>query len=185
MAKRLFDISMSLLALGVFALPMILIALLIKFKEHHPILFKQERLGIHKQPFLIFKFQTLVNEEATPIGKVLRKTGLDELPQFINVLKGEMSIVGPRALTASDIKRLGWDNEFHSQRWKVLPGITGLAQLYGGRHRKLSWFWDTYYLHNQTLPIDLGIIFFSFLVNFFGKRSVRKLLPPLTSTHNT
>ncbi len=118
----------------------------------------------------------MVNEVPTKIGKRLRKTGLDEIPQFINVLKGDMSIVGPRALTDYDIKRLGWDDDYHSVRWNQKPGITGYAQVYGGQNKKTSWFWDKYYIHNQNIMVDLGLILVSFCMNIFGKKRVRQFI---------
>lgn len=174
--KRLFDILFSLIALSIFSLPILIISCLLKFKEGHDILFKQNRVGKNKFPFQILKFQTLVDEVPTQTGKFLRKTGLDEIPQFLNVLKGDMSIVGPRALTQYDIKRLGWNDEYHAMRWKLKPGITGFAQLYGGQHRKTSWFWDKYYIQNNHLFIDFVIILLSFLMNLFGKTRVRQVI---------
>lgn len=174
--KRLFDIIFSILALLIFALPMLIISLLQVFKEKHPVIFKQERTGINKSVFMILKFQTMVNQIPTNTGKLLRKTGLDELPQFINVLKGEMSITGPRALTKFDIERLGWDDITHAGRWEIKPGITGFAQLYGGQHKKTSWFWDKYYIKNHSLIMDFTIISLSFSMNLFGKTRVRKMI---------
>lgn len=176
--KRVFDIFFSMVALSVFSLPMILIVLALKFREKHAILFKQERIGRDRQPFEILKFQTLVNDVPTKTGAILRKTGLDELPQFINVLRGDMSIVGPRALTQSDIDRLGWDRDYYDERWSVKPGITGFAQLYGGQHRKTSWFWDRRYVSRSTLFADFGVIVCSFLINLFGKTRVRNMIWP-------
>ena len=176
--KRLFDIIFSIIALFIFLIPIVAIAMLQRFMEKHPVFYKQERLGLNKLPFEILKFQTLVDETPTKMGKILRKTGLDELPQFINVLKGEMSIVGPRALTRSEMKRLGWDDEFYSRRWSIKPGITGLAQLYGGQSRKTSWFWDSKYLAKNNLLLDFMIISLSFLVNIIGKTKVRKIIWP-------
>ena len=135
MAKRLFDISFSLLALSLFALPMLIIAALLRYKEGHGVFFRQTRIGKEKREFEILKFQTLVNEVATPTGRVLRRTGIDEWPQFINVLRGEMSIVGPRALTASRYKTPGlgrqlsrkkvgyqtWDIGLCSALWRAAP----------------------------------------------------------------
>ena len=174
--KRTFDIGFSLLALSLFAFPMLIIGILLRFKEGHPILFKQIRLGKDKGEFEILKFQTLVDERPTPTGAILRRTGIDEWPQFINVLRGEMSIVGPRALTPKDIQRLKWDDKFHAPRWTVKPGITGYAQLYGGQHRKTSWFWDAYYLAHGNVLHDLGILILSFLMNLFGKKRIRRIV---------
>ena len=157
-----------------FVIPTTIIAILLIFKERHSIFFKQERIGKNKQPFKILKFQTMVDETPTHTGHILRKTGLDELPQFLNVLKGDMSIVGPRALTMFDIERLNWNDKSHQIRWQQKPGITGFAQIYGGQHRKTSWFWDKYYITNNNPIIDLGIIGVSFLMNIFGKTKVRK-----------
>ena len=118
----------------------------------------------------------MVNDIPTKTGSILRKSGLDELPQFINVLKGDMSIVGPRALTDFDIIRLNWNDEYHKERWDLKCGITGFAQIYGGQHRKTSWFWDKYYIHNNNVLIDFGIIIVSFLMNIFGKTKVRQII---------
>jgi len=174
--KRLFDITFSLIALHVFALPVTIIACLLVFKERHAIFFRQHRLGKNRKTFEILKFQTMVDQVPTTTGLMLRKTGLDELPQFLNVLKGEMSIVGPRALTQYDVERLGWDDEYHESRWTLKPGITGPAQIYGGQHRKTSWFWDKYYIRNNNVVIDLGILGVSFLMNLFGKTKIRKFI---------
>lgn len=174
--KRLFDITFSLFALLLFALPMMVIALVLLLKEKHSIFFRQSRAGRDGKAFEILKFQTMVNEVPTQTGRLLRRTGLDELPQFINVLKGEMSIVGPRALTSYDIERLKWDDSYHSNRWSVKPGITGFAQVYGGQHRKLSWFWDQQYLQRNNVFIDFGLLVVSFLMNLFGKTRVRQMI---------
>lgn len=174
--KRLSDIVFSFLALLVFAIPCTIIAFLLIVRERHPVFFKQERIGKHKHPFQILKFQTMVNEVPTATGKILRKTGLDELPQFLNVLKGDMSVVGPRALTMYDIERLNWNDQYHQVRWQQKPGITGFAQIYGGQHRKTSWFWDKYYIYRNSPIIDFGIIAISFLMNIFGKTKVRKII---------
>lgn len=174
--KRIFDIVFSLIALSLFAIPMVIIALLLKFKERHPVFFKQQRVGKSGARFEILKFQTMVIEVPTRTGRFLRKTGLDELPQFFNVMKGEMSIVGPRALTSFDIKRLGWDDVFFDARLKLNPGITGLAQIYGGQHKKLSWFWDKYYISANNIFMDFIIIMISFMMNIVGKTKVRRLI---------
>ncbi|MDR1524730.1 MAG: sugar transferase [Tannerella sp.] len=174
--KRLFDIFFSLAALTVFTLPMCVIAFLLRVVEHHPVFYRQERVGKNKKTFSILKFRTLENGVPTPVGKYLRMTGIDEWAQFFNVLKNDMSIVGPRALTPSDIERLKWNDEFHLVRWQLKPGISGLAQLYGGQHRKTSWFWDRYYSAHQSLAMDFCIVTASFAVNIFGKIRVRRMI---------
>lgn len=117
--KQILDIIFSFIALLVFALPITIIVFLLTFKEKHPIFFRQNRIGKNKKSFEILKFQTMVNQVPTYTGQFLRKTGLDELPQFLNVLKGDMSIVGPRALTQFDIERLYWNDKFHKVRWDL------------------------------------------------------------------
>jgi lipopolysaccharide/colanic/teichoic acid biosynthesis glycosyltransferase len=175
-AKRLFDIIFSVLAILVFVLPVLTIIFIIKVFYNHPVLFYQERVGKGKSVFRILKFQTLIDEKATKFGAFLRKTGLDELPQFINVLRGDMSIVGPRALTSSDIKRLKWDSGHYEQRWSIKPGITGMAQIYGGQNKKTSWFFDKKYISSPGLFNDLYLLAISFLMNIFGKTRIRRLI---------
>lgn len=141
--KRMLDCIFASLLLVIFSLPMIVIAGTIWLVTHENPIFKQTRFGRHSQPFEVYKFRTMVgsaplvshqyfhNRDAyvTTVGKFLRRTSLDELPQCFNVLRGEMSFVGPRPLAASDMaviekrKVLGAD--------RVLPGITGLAQVSG------------------------------------------------------
>ncbi len=174
--KRIFDILFSIVAFIVFLVPVIAIILAIVLFERHPIIFYQERIGLDKKPFKILKFQTLVENIPTKTGKFLRKTGLDELPQFINVFKGDMSIVGPRALTNFDIERLKWNSEYHKIRWNCKPGITGYAQIYGGQNKKSSWFWDTKYIKTHSLIKDFAVISISFLMNVFGKTRIRRVI---------
>lgn len=176
--KRIFDILFSRVALIIFFVPVTIILIIILFFYNHPVIFYQERIGKNKKSFKIFKFQTLVNDNATKLGVVLRKTGLDELAQFINVLKGDMSIVGPRALTNSDIERLNWNTTYYTIRWEIKPGITGFAQIFGGQHKKTSWFWDKKYVQSNNLMIDFLIIILSFLMNLFGKTQIRRLIWP-------
>ncbi|MCX6181245.1 MAG: sugar transferase [Bacteroidetes bacterium] len=174
--KRLFDIGFSFVAILVFGLPCMGIVFIIKLCYHHPVLFRQQRMGKYRLPFEILKFQTLINEKPTRLGAVLRRTGLDEIPQFINVLKGDMSIVGPRALTQYDVERLKWNSSFHDVRWQVKPGITGLAQLNGGLGKRISWFWDKKYIATGNVVLDFKILIASFLINIFGKKRVRSFL---------
>jgi len=104
----------------------------------------------------------------------MRETGVDELPQFVNVLRGEMSVVGPRPLTDHDINRLGWAGPSHDWRFSVKPGITGLSQLLAGRGARATERFDRLYLQRQSLSLDLRLIALSFAVNVAGKKQVRR-----------
>lgn len=173
--KRLFDVLLAASGLTFFSHLLLLICMLIFFEDFGSVFFIQKRAGFQKRPFEIIKFRTMNCEVITNIGKWLRATGLDEIPQFINVLKGDMSIVGPRPLTEEDILRLGWDRRTHEDRWSLKPGITGLSQLFGGQNAKESWRYDQRYLKRRSLLMDLRIIFLSFCVNIIGKKNVRRL----------
>lgn len=141
--------------------------------ERNTAFFIQERVGENKVIFQIYKFRTMHAGQVTPIGKVLRRTGIDELPQLINILIGHMSFVGPRPLTQSDLDRLGWNDLFHSKRWHVKPGIVGLAQLTPVCHKKMSWFYDQLYLKKRTLMLDLKIVFIAAIIPLVGKQKVK------------
>ena len=168
--KRLLDFVLSLIAL-IFLSPVILIvALLVKIKLGSPVLFKQERPGKNEKIFKMYKFRTMTDEKdedgnllpddvrLTKFGKVLRSTSLDELPELFNILKGDMSIVGPRPLL---VKYLPLYNEYQKHRHDVRPGFTGWAQCNG--RNALSWEekfdLDVYYTKHVTFLLDLRIIF--------------------------
>lgn len=172
--KRGFDIILSGIGIVVLAIPMIVIALIIKLDSpHEPILFKQRRVGKDDKMFTILKFrsmrqdaphematQNFENPEVyiTPVGKILRKASLDELPQLFNVFKGDMSIVGPRPLIPKEKKVLELRDEYGAG--KILPGITGLAQVHGRDEitdeNKASY--DGKYALNMSLFLDVFII---------------------------
>ena len=107
---------------------------------------------------------------------MLRLTGIDELPQFVNVLRGEMSVVGPRPLTQLDVERLGWHQSTEDWRFAVNPGITSLSQLLAGPTSRSTRRLDRLYLQKQSLLLDLRLIALSFAVNLAGKRTVRRWL---------
>ncbi len=172
--KRGFDIFFSLITIIILAIPMMIIALWIKIDSpHEKVLFKQERIGINNVPFTILKFRSMrddaphqmatenfENPEAyiTRVGKILRKSSLDELPQLFNVLKGNMSIVGPRPLIPKEKYVLKLRDEYGAN--KILPGITGLAQVHGRDQvtdeNKASY--DGKYALNVSLLLDASII---------------------------
>jgi len=171
--KKCFDglaVTVGLILIG---WVLVLITLGIWLIDGRPILFRQQRIGLNKQPFSIYKFRTMKNEVVTKSGKFLRQTGLDELAQILNIVQGDMSVVGPRPLTQADITRLGWDDAYHAQRWTIKPGITGLAQLYGGRSAKISWQMDRVCQAQMSWWLDTRIVLWSLMVNVLGKRRVR------------
>lgn len=175
--KRLTDIVLSLVALVIFTPLMLWITMSILLEDGRPVIFAQERVGRGKLPFRIYKFRSMRDGRVLRIGKWLRATGLDELPQFINVVLGQMSIVGPRPLTRQDIDRLGWVTEAHEIRWHLRPGITGTAQVFGrGKGRRVSAFLDRRYAHSHSLCGDLVLILLSFAMNLFGKNRVQAWL---------
>ncbi len=173
--KRVFDIAAAGLGLAAFTPVATTIAVVIYLEDQGPILFTQERIGRNKQPFKIFKFRSMNEQEVTKVGKWLRETGLDEIPQFLNVLKGDMSMVGPRPLTEEDIERLGWNQKDYDARWDSVPGITGLAQL-RGRNANSSYRLDMAYQRHSSLLLDSELIFFSLLGNVLGKKRLRRFL---------
>jgi lipopolysaccharide/colanic/teichoic acid biosynthesis glycosyltransferase len=174
--KRLFDLVGAAAGLLAFSPAMATIAAAIVLEDGFPVLFRQERLGRRRRPFTILKFRSMRNGRITRVGRMLRATGLDELPQFVNILRGDMSAVGPRPLTESDVMRLGWTAPRYDFRWRVLPGLTGLAQVIEVRSGRLSLVLDRRYVACQSLWLDLRLVAVSFAINALGKRRVRRLL---------
>ena len=172
--KRLFDVIVSLLLLILFTIPMLVIAIIILFNMGSPIIFKQKRPGLHGEIFSIYKFRTMKNskdkngnllsnsQRITKLGKLLRKLSLDELTQLFNVLKGDISLVGPRPLL---IDYLDLYTPEQARRHDVKPGITGWAQVNG--RNAISWEdkfkYDVWYVDNQSFYLDLKILFMTAL----------------------
>jgi undecaprenyl phosphate N,N'-diacetylbacillosamine 1-phosphate transferase len=176
MPQRAVDVGLSLIALGIFAPVQAVAAVLIRREDGGPVLFVQERVGRARRPFRIYKLRTMREGRVTRVGRWLRATGLDETGQFFNVLLGDMSIVGPRPLTAADIARLGWDRREHDARFAVRPGITGLVQVLGGTSARRSRALDALYARRRSDTLDLSLIAVSFAMNALGKERVRELL---------
>jgi lipopolysaccharide/colanic/teichoic acid biosynthesis glycosyltransferase len=174
--KRVFDLVGAMGGLLAFSPAMALIAGAIVLEDGWPVLFRQERLGRGRRPFTILKFRSMRDGRITRVGRILRATGLDELPQFINILRGDMSAVGPRPLTASDVTRLGWTAPRYDFRWRVRPGLTGLAQVTEARSGRLSLGLDRRYVARQSLSLDVRLVAVSFAINALGKTRVRRLL---------
>jgi len=161
--KRLIDVVASAIGLVMLAPLMALVALAIRWSMGRPILFQQRRPGYHGRPFTLIKFRTMRvtdgpdAERLTRLGRFLRRSSLDELPQLWNVLKGEMSLVGPRPLLLDYLPRYTPEQ---ARRHLVRPGITGWAQING--RNSLSWdekfLLDTWYVDHQSTRLDLAIL---------------------------
>ena len=175
-AQRSFDVIGASLGLAVFAPVMAAIATALMIDDGLPVFFRQERVGYLRRPFPILKFRSMRDGRVTRVGRLLRATGLDELPQFVNILRGEMSAVGPRPLTANDVARLGWSGSAINFRWACRPGLTGLAQLAGARADEDALELDRVHAARWSLWLDCQLIAWSFAVNAFGKVRVRRWL---------
>jgi lipopolysaccharide/colanic/teichoic acid biosynthesis glycosyltransferase len=173
MGKRLFDLAGAAAGLVAFSPIMAIASLAILLDDGGPVLFRQMRAGYRRKPFAIFKFRSMRDGRVTRAGRVLRATGLDEVPQFLNILRGDMSAVGPRPLTAADITRLDWDTARVDFRWDVKPGLTGLAQLMGAGTSTASLALDRAYCAAWDPALDCQLIGISFAVNALGKTRVR------------
>lgn len=172
--RRLFDLAGACAGLVVFGPLMLAIALAIWLDDGTPILFRQERVGYARRPFEILKFRSMRDERVTRVGRVLRITGLDEIPQFLNILRGDMSAVGPRPLTLDDVVRFGWTSPAFDARWSTRPGLTGLAQLMHPPSATGAFDLDCEYVRAWRPRLDCELIAWSFAVNAFGKVRVRR-----------
>lgn len=188
--KRVFDIVFSLIFLILTFPFFLIIAILIKLTSKGPVLYVQERVGLDGKKFMIYKFRSMVvdaekdgpaftapnDKRYTKIGKFLRKYSLDELPQFINVLKGDMSVVGPRPEREYFVNQMKETIVRYLERHRVKCGITGWAQVNGYRGSTTSMQtridYDIYYIENWSLAFDLKIIFKTLKEAFFSKSAV-------------
>lgn len=168
--KRLFDFTVSLISLVCFSPFFLIFAILVKIKLGTPIIFKQQRPGLNGKPFYLYKLRTMTDERdgqglllqddkrLTPFGHFLRKYSLDEYPQLINVIKGDISLVGPRPLLMEYLPLFSKEQFI---RHNVRPGITGWAQING--RNAITWEekfdLDVWYVNNQSFLLDLKIIF--------------------------
>jgi len=169
MMKKIFDYTFGLMLLLVLAPAILIFALIIFIKMGRPVIFKQLRPGLQGKPFYLYKFRTMNNERGsdgkllpdeerlTALGKFLRKYSLDEIPQLVNVIKGELSFVGPRPLLMAYLERY---NREQARRLEVKPGITGWAQING--RNAIAWEdkfkLDVWYVDNGNFMLDLKIL---------------------------
>lgn len=175
--KRLFDLAISLALLLFFSFVILVVAILVRLKLGSPILFKQQRPGLYGKPFYLYKFRTMTDARdsngeflpdqvrLTSFGKFLRKYSLDELPQLINVIKGNLSLVGPRPLLMEYLSL--YSNE-QAKRHHVKPGITGWAQVNG--RNAITWEekfeLDVWYVNHQSFLLDMKILFLTVIKVF-------------------
>lgn len=172
--KRLLDIIMAMLGIILLLPLLVLLMLLVRCYLGSPVFYRQERPGLHARPFTIFKFRTMADrrnaagellpdaERMTGLGNVLRSSSLDELPELFNVLKGDMSLVGPRPLLVEYLPRYSAEQ---SRRHDVLPGITGWAQVNGrnGITWKEKFRHDVWYVDHQSFALDMKIIWMTLI----------------------
>lgn len=196
--KRPLDVVLSLLMLLLSSPLSILVAIAIKLGDGGPVFYRQQRWGRFGKPFSVLKFRTMIadadqkfglkqaeenDQRITRVGRWLRATGLDELPQIINVLRGEMSFVGPRALAVGEIifDRAGKRQDYEQvrgffERLSARPGLTSLATIYIPKDspawRKFRY--DLFYIRRQSFRLDLGLIVLSFWISFRGKWETRQ-----------
>lgn len=175
--KRIFDFLVALLGLILLSPFLIFTAILVCIKLGRPVLFRQKRPGMHAKPFYVYKFRTMTDQKdadgqllpdevrLTPFGKLLRKLSLDELPQLFNVIRGDLSLVGPRPLLMEYLPRYSPEQ---ARRHEVRPGITGWAQVNG--RNAISWEekfkLDVWYVDNQSFRLDLKILLKTFVKVF-------------------
>ncbi len=189
MVKRIMDICGSLVCILLFSPVMLVTAAVIKLTSPGPLIFTQERVGLHNVPFRMYKFRSMdVQSKAeekkgwtvkndpriTPVGRFIRKTSIDELPQLFNVLKGDMSLVGPRPERPQFVEKFREEIPRYMVKHQVRPGMTGWAQINGYRgntsiKRRIDC--DLYYIENWTLGLDIKILFLTVFKGFVNKNA--------------
>lgn len=189
MAKRAVDIVGSVFAIVLFSPVFLIAAVLVGTTSKGPVIFKQERVGLHNKPFQMYKFRTMEVQKpskeqkcwttkddprVTKVGKVLRRTSIDELPQFFNVFKGDMSLVGPRPERPFFVEKFKEEIPRYMIKHQVRPGITGWAQVNGYRgdtsiRKRIDC--DLYYIENWTMALDFKIMFLTIFKGFVNKNA--------------
>lgn len=180
--KRLLELLIALLGLVILSPVLLVTAILVRSKLGAPVLFRQLRPGLNARPFYVFKFRTMTDERnasgellpdtarLTPFGRLLRRLSLDELPQLLNVVKGDLSLVGPRPLLMQYLPLYSTEQ---ARRHEVLPGITGWAQVNG--RNAISWEekfqLDVWYVDNRSLWLDLKILWMT-IVKVFKREGI-------------
>ena len=187
--KRLIDTVLSLIALVILSPLLLITALAVKLSSPGPVLFKQQRLGLHGKVFTIYKFRSMSDgaehtgsgvysgkgdPRVTKVGKLIRATSIDELPQLFNILKGDMSLVGPRPERPFFVEKFREEIPRYMVKHQVRPGLTGWAQVNGYRgdtsiRKRIEY--DLYYIENWSIGLDIKIIFLTFFKGFINKNA--------------
>lgn len=187
--KRTVDIFGSIVAIVLFSPIMIMVSIIIKMTDSGPLIFKQERIGLKNKPFYMYKFRSMIvqteeeeskgwttkgDSRVTPIGRFIRKTSIDEFPQFFNVLAGNMSLVGPRPERPQFVEQFKEEIPRYMIKHQVRPGITGWAQVNGYRgdtsiRKRIEH--DLYYIENWSLGFDIKILILTFVKGFINKNA--------------
>jgi Undecaprenyl-phosphate glucose phosphotransferase len=187
--KRIMDIIGAIAGIIITSPLMIICAVLVKCTSRGPVIFKQERVGLHNKTFYMYKFRSMEMQtpssekqawtvrndpRVTPVGKILRRTSLDELPQLFNILKGDMSLVGPRPERPQYVEKFKEEIPRYMIKHQVRPGLTGWAQVNGLRgdtsiRRRIDY--DIYYIENWTIGFDIKIILMTFFTGFINKNA--------------
>jgi lipopolysaccharide/colanic/teichoic acid biosynthesis glycosyltransferase len=184
--KRLLDATLAAVGLVGSSPLWLLIAAAIKLQDGGPVLFEQIRTGQHGRRFRLLKFRSMIPEaervtgavlsaandpRITPVGRVLRATALDELPQLVNILRGDMSFVGPRPERPEFVERFRHEIRGYERRLVERPGLTGLAQIYGryDSEPRCKLRYDLLYVRRCSVPLDLKLIALSFWITFRGR----------------
>ena len=174
--KRFFDILIALLGLIICVIPMLIVAIAIKIESKGPVIFKQQRVGKNGKVYWMYKFRSMCvgaeqqeggvycvkgDKRVTKVGKFIRATSIDELPQFINILKGDMSLIGPRPVLTYYPKKWEEYTEEELKRFKARPGVTGWAAVHGRKTNtvKARFEYDNYYVEHLSLWLDIKIFF--------------------------
>lgn len=188
-AKRAVDICGALVGIILFSPVMLVVATLIKLTSPGPIIFKQERVGLHNKPFMMYKFRSMVQQteadekkgwtvpgdpRVTRVGRFIRKTSIDEFPQFFNVLAGQMSLIGPRPERTQFVEMFKEEIPRYMVKHQVRPGMTGWAQVNGLRgdtsiYERVKY--DIWYIENWTMSLDVKILFLTIFKGFVNKNA--------------
>ena len=188
-AKRAVDICGALVGIVLFSPIMLVVATLIKLTSPGPIIFKQERVGLHNKPFIMYKFRSMVQQteadekkgwtvpgdpRVTRVGRFIRKTSIDEFPQFFNVLAGQMSLIGPRPERTQFVEMFKEEIPRYMIKHQVRPGMTGWAQVNGLRgdtsiYERVKY--DIWYIENWTMSLDVKILFLTIFKGFVNKNA--------------